>query len=284
MCALGAPSDQPLGRHQVPAQTEAHPYIFPMPYDPEQHHRRSIRLRGYDYSSPGYYFVTVCTQQQRSLYGAVVDAQMQLNDPGRMVEHWWLRLAEKFAQVELDEHITMLNHFHGIIAIEDRRKGAPRCVPSCGGTGLPEGCTPLGEIVQWFKTMTTNEFICGVKELGWPRFDRKLWQRDYFEHVVRDERSLNNIRRYIRANPLMWPHDRNNPQAVQPDKMQRSRLACQLDLTEQQFELIASFDDEYRARSKGRPRAQLNGDLHGTKAVVYPKEGAHTGAPLRKKR
>ena len=105
------------------------PPFFRMPYDPEQHHRRSIRLRGYDYSSPGYYFVTVCTQQRGSLYGAVVDAEMQLNDPGRMVEHWWLRLTERFAQVDLDEHITMPNHFHGIIIIADRRRGAPMCAP-----------------------------------------------------------------------------------------------------------------------------------------------------------
>jgi REP element-mobilizing transposase RayT len=106
------------------------PYIFPMPYDPEQHHRRSMRLQGYDYSSPGYYFVTVCTQQRRSLYGVVVDAEMQLNDPGRMVGCWWLRLAEKFAQVELDEHVTMPNHFHGIIVIVDGRRGAPGCAPA----------------------------------------------------------------------------------------------------------------------------------------------------------
>ena len=232
-----------------------------MPYNPEQHHRRSIRLRGYDYSSPGYYFVTVCTQQRRFLYGAVVDADMQLNDAGQMVERWWQRLAEKFVQVELDEHVTMPNHFHGIIVVVDSRRGAPMCAPSRGRSdevSLPEKRVSLGEIVQWFKTMTTNEFIRGVKESGWPRFDRKLWQRDYFEHVIRDEKSLNNIRRYIRANPLMWPHDRDKPQSVQPDEMQCSRLAHQLGLTEQEFESILSFDDEYRARSQRQGQTDVS--------------------------
>ena len=234
--------------------------IRQMSYNPEQHHRRSIRLRGYDYSSAGYYFVTVCTQQRRSLYGTVVDAEMQLNDAGRMVEHWWLKLAEKFAEVVLDEHITMPNHFHGIIVIVDCR-GAPVCAPSWGETDavrLPEKRVPLGEIVQWFKTMTTNEFIRGVKESGWPRFDRKLWQRDYFEHVIRDEKSSNNIRRYIRANPLMWPHDRYNPQSVQPDKTQRLHLANHLGVTEREVASIVRFDDEYRARSRGHGQTDVS--------------------------
>ena len=126
---------------------------------------------------------------------------------------------------------------------------------------LPEKRVPLGEIVQWFKTMTTNEFIRGVKESGWPRFDRKLWQRDYFEHVIRDEKSLNNIRRYIRANPLMWPHDRDNLQSVQPDKTQCLQLAHQLGLMEQEFESIISFDHEYRDRSQKHEQTNTPGVL-----------------------
>ena len=225
-----------------------------MSYNPEKHHRRSIRARGYDYSSPGYYFVNACTQHRECFYGEVVGTEMQLNDAGRMVEHWWQRLAGKFVQVDLDEHITMPNHLHGIIVIVDRHTRAPMYAPSCDGSdaaSLPRKRVPLGEIVQWFKTMTTNEFIRGVKESGWPRFDRKLWQRDYFEHVIRDEKSLNNIRRYIRANPLMWPFDRDNPESVQPDGTQRLHLASQLGVTEEMLESIVSFDDEYRNRFEG---------------------------------
>ena len=127
------------------------------------------------------------------------------------------------------------------------------CAPSSRGSdaaGLPKERVPLGEIVQWFKTMTTNEFIRGVKESGWPRFGRRLWQRDYFEHVISDEKSLNNIRRYIRANSLMWPHDQDNPQSVQRDKAHRFVLARQLGLTELEYESILYFDDEYRSHSR----------------------------------
>jgi REP element-mobilizing transposase RayT len=192
---------------------------------------------------------------------------MQLNDAGRMVEHWWLRLAEKFAQVVLDEHITMPNHFHGIIVFVDRRRGAPVCTPSCGETdALPKKRVPLGEIVQWFKTMTTNEFIRGVKGLDWPRFERKLWQRDYFEHVIRDEKSLNNIRRYIRANPLMWPYDRDNPQSIQPDKME---MANHLGVTEQEVESIVRFDDEYRTRSRGHGQTDVSASTGQSSTVNW---------------
>jgi hypothetical protein len=137
------------------------------------------------------------------------------------------------------------------------------CAPSCGGSvaaSLTDERIPLGEIVQWFK-MTTNEFIRGVKESGWARFDRKLWQQDYFEHVIRDEKSLNNIRRYIRANPLMWPHDRDNLQSVQPDKTQCLQLAHQLGLMEQEFESIISFDHEYRDRSQKHEQTNTPGVL-----------------------
>ena len=143
------------------------------------------------------------------------------------------------------------------------------CAPSWGETDavrLPEKRVPLGEIVQWFKTMTTNEFIRGVKESGWPRFDRKLWQRDYFEHVIRDEKALNNIRRYIRANPLMWPHDRDNFQSVQPDKMQRLQLASQLGVTQQEFDSLVSFDDEWRSRSQAQGQTAVSSSAgHGSR-------------------
>jgi len=148
------------------------------------------------------------------------------------------------------------------------------CAPSYGETdALPEKRVPLGEIVQWFKTMTSNEFIRGVKGLDWPRFDRKLWQRDYFEHVIRDEKSLNNIRRYIRANPLMWVHDRDNLKWVRPDKTQRLQLVSQLGVTEQEFESIVSFDDEYRARyqRQGQTDVSASAGQSSTVNCMQPK-------------
>ncbi len=112
---------------------------------------------------------------------------------------------------------------------------------------LPEKSAPLPKIVQWFKTMTTNEYIRGVKQLGWPRFERKLWQRNYYEHTIFSLRSLQNIRQYIRANPALWPYDRDNSFASAPDREQvRLLLASKFEMTEEALDFILDFDDAYR--------------------------------------
>jgi putative transposase len=213
-----------------------------MPYDPEQHRRRSIRLKGYDYSRAGAYFVTAVAQGRACLFGDVVDNDMILNDAGRMVERWWWQLNDKFPTIVTDAYIVMPNHFHGIIVIVGadsrvrpdpdprvrpdpdprvrpdpdprvRPDPDPRVRPdpdprtTAGGHVVP----PLPTIVQWFKTMTTNEYIRGVKQLGWPAFAGKLWQRNYFEHIVRDEQALERIRGYISGNPQRWSADEENP-------------------------------------------------------------------------
>ncbi len=223
--------------------------------NPQKHHRRSIRLKGYDYSQPGAYFVTICAQNREHMFGEVVGGEMRLNDAGRMVERWWLKLNDKFPNVRTDVYVIMPNHFHGIVVIvNDANTGAgthadggthtgvplrdgagggagagvgadPRVCPGAGahadgGAHADEGAhtgVPLPTVVQWFKTMTTNEYIRGVKTLGWMPFPRRLWQRNYYEHIVRNDRALNAIRRYITNNPLRWDMDRYNPQAKGPD-------------------------------------------------------------------
>jgi REP element-mobilizing transposase RayT len=193
-----------------------------MRYDPEKHHRRSIRLKGYDYSRPGAYFITIVTQDRACLFGEVVDGEMRLNAAGQMVEKWWAELNHKFPNVQTDEFVIMPNHFHGIIVIT--HVGADLCVcPNESGahvgadqrvcpdeTGAHTGA-PLPEIIQWFKTMTTNEYIRGVKQSGWPPFRGRLWQRNYYEHIIRNDQSLHCIRQYIAENPLRWHLDRENP-------------------------------------------------------------------------
>jgi len=226
-----------------------------MPYNPEKHRRRSIRMSEYDYSSPGKYFVTICAQHRKCFYGEVIKGEMNLNDAGRMVEKWWLELANKFPLIDLDEHITMPNHFHGIIVIVDRRErekdlfhaGKTKDQIMRAMASIPEKSAPLPEILQWFKTMTTNEYIRGVKELSWPRFDRKLWQRNYYEHTIFSLRALRNIRHYIRANPLMWPYDHDNLEAVAPDpETIVPLLVGKFGLTDEDLEFILGFDDGYR--------------------------------------
>ena len=146
---------------------------------------------------------------------------MELNDAGHMVNHWWSELERKFSHVVLDTHIVMPNHFHGILQLTDRPVGADLLVDP-DNKGVHAGAPlrkdldrhihePLPVIMQWFKTMTTNAYIHAVKERGWIPFDGQLWQRNYFERVIRDDNELQKIREYIFYNPLKWEIDRDNP-------------------------------------------------------------------------
>jgi putative transposase len=160
--------------------------------------RKSLRLPGY--------FLTVCVQGRNSLFGEVANEAMQLNSAGRMVERWWSELQRKFPDISIDSHVVMPNHFHGIIF---KSNEPPK--------GAHPGA-PLQKMVQWFKTMSTNEYIHGVKEHGWPPFEGPMWQRSFYEHVIRDEESLNRIREYIATNPQRWDLDRENPRAKGKDE------------------------------------------------------------------
>ena len=185
--------------------------------EPPQPRRRSIRLKGFDYTEPGAYFVTIVTQDRSCLFGEVVDGHMELNSAGVVITRWWLELTRKFTTVEADAYIVMPNHCHGIIVIADPTVGADLCVgPPNGRTGAHAGA-PLPTIIQWFKTMTTNDYMRGVRRFGWPTFRGQLWQRSYFEHIIRDADSLTRIRQYIIDNPARWAFDRENP-ALMVDK------------------------------------------------------------------
>jgi putative transposase len=181
-------------------------------------HRKSPRLSGYDYSQAGAYFVTVCVQGRQALLGEILHGEMRLNQAGCMVERWWKELERKFSLIKIDEYyVVMPNHFHGIVFIPELL--AP--TTEGGHTG-----PPLQRIVQWFKTMTTNNYIHGVKEYGWQPFKGILWQRSYYDHVIRDEASLNRIREYISTNPLRWDLDRENPRSRGSDEFDRWLATC----------------------------------------------------------
>jgi REP element-mobilizing transposase RayT len=201
-----------------------------MSYDPERHHRRSIRLKEYDYSQAGAYFVTICTQDRAHLFGDVVDGEMRLNDVGRMVVTEWERIPERFLNIELDAFIVMPNHIHGIIVII-QHVGAGLVPAQNGATPVGAGLVPaqdgattrvaptVGDVVGAFKSRVTVEYIRRVKKSGWPPFRGRLWQRNYYEHIIRDEESLNRIREYIATNPLRWHLDRENPFRVGDDDL-----------------------------------------------------------------
>lgn len=161
-----------------------------MTYNPNIHHRHSIRLKGYDYSLAGAYFITFCTQNRENFFGFIEEGILHLNDAGMMVQKWHEEVSHKFANVECDEMVVMPNHFHCIWHITTQEEG----------TNIPT-------VVQWFKTMTTNEYIRGVKEKGWHPFDKRLWQRDYYEHIIRSPQAYEHIRNYIQTNPERWETD-----------------------------------------------------------------------------
>jgi REP element-mobilizing transposase RayT len=180
-----------------------------MPYDPKIHHRRSIRLRGYDYSQPGIYSVTICSQNKEHLFGQVVEGEMHRNDLGEYVALCWKWLARRYMYVELDEWIVMPNHLHGILVITDGRGGS-RTAPTnmraatAGGASrsAPTKRKPLGRLVGAFKTVSTDQFNEMRGTAG-----GQLWQRDFYDHIIRNEDELNKIREYIRTNPLRWGSD-----------------------------------------------------------------------------
>ena len=250
-----------------------------MQFNRDVHHRKSIRLNGYDYSQKGAYFITFCTQNREHLFGEVIDSKMELNDAGAMVQTIWDELPTRFDNIIMDESIIMPDHSHGIIIItpdtQISRTGDPFVRPqttqyipphplytSPNSNNLnttkkcrdhncinknyydenhkniihtlgdhncinknyydenhkniihtlgdhkdrPYGTLPgsLGRIIQAFKSLTTHEYTINVKQHGWTPFPGKLWQRNYWEYIIRNGQELNRIRMYIQNNPAKW--------------------------------------------------------------------------------
>ena len=165
-----------------------------MQYNPKIHNRRSIRLKGYDYSQKGLYFVTIVCQNRQRFFGQINEDEMRLNEAGKMIENEWQKIPERFENVQLNEYIIMPNHFHAIIAITEQEQ--------------PQGIsTTVGDIVGAFKSITTNEYIKKVKSNHWEHFNKRLWQRNFWEHIIRDEKSDQEISKYIISNPQNWIND-----------------------------------------------------------------------------
>ena len=268
-------------------------------FNPDIHHRRSIRLKEYDYSQAGLYFITICVKDKLLLFGNVSNGKMILNDAGQMIEKWYYEIENKYPDIKCHEKTVMPNHFHCIVENvgadlrvcpntdlrvcpntdlrvcpntdlrvcpntdlrvcpnadlcvcpnadlcvcpidgQPKIKGQSHRIAPTDGTisGEPiseyinsdeiiSGDTnlddtnsnkpisgehigsPLHRVVQWFKTMTTNEYIRGVKNNGWEPFNWKLWQRNYYEHIIRNEKTYFKIAEYIINNPLEWQDDK----------------------------------------------------------------------------
>jgi REP element-mobilizing transposase RayT len=176
-----------------------------MKYDPEVHHRRSIRLKNYDYSHSGAYFVTVCTHNRECLLGEITDSEMVVNEYGTIVSKSWEWLGVQYDHVELDAWMIMPNHMHGIIVINhDSCRGGSRTAPTATVPMMKR--KPVGRLIGAFKTVSTKQINQIRNTPG-----ISVWQRNYYEHIIRDEKSLENIRNYIINNPAQWEEDENNP-------------------------------------------------------------------------
>lgn len=203
-------------------------------------HRRSIRLNGYDYSSAGAYFVTICAQDRACMFGDVVDGRMRANAAGQIVRDVWAGLPARYANVELDAFVVMPNHVHGIIVLMDvPRPGAGGVAGPCrgaihcaqGGGGMNQegvmnhartiaeigaanrragaaGVPPLGEVVRVFKAVSARLIRRDVMP------GAAVWQRNYYEQIIRDEDSLKRVRAYVQANPARWLTDRDNQNPI----------------------------------------------------------------------
>ncbi len=158
--------------------------------------RKRLRLKHYDYSTQGLYFLTVCCRNHICYFGSIAKDKMQLNDAGLIIEKWYLKIPEKFTNLAIHDYVIMPNHFHCVLEIMQSQTAVGHAGPS------------LPDVMQWFKTMTTNDYIKNVKTNNWQRFDKRLWQRSYFEHVVRTEQNHQTIVDYIKYNPQKWADDK----------------------------------------------------------------------------
>lgn len=168
-------------------------------------HRRSVRLKDHDYSSEGLYFVTICTKDRECLFGKIVNGQVRLNAYGETVLNCWNEIPKHFSHVILDSFVVMPNHIHAILSISNVGAGLPR--PSTkGAETAPLRPVTLGKIVAYVKYQSTK-FVNEIRNTpGIP-----VWQRNYYEHIIRNENELLQTQKYILENPLKWSSDPENP-------------------------------------------------------------------------
>lgn len=154
--------------------------------------RKTTRVPGFDYRQPGPYFVTICTQNRQLLFGWAQYDGVQRSAAGHMVADVWRTAPDVFPGVELDAFVVMPNHVHAILTL---------------GTGTIERNPTLGDVMKWFKTLTTVEYVKGVMTRGWPRFHDRLWQHRSYDHIIRNDADLDRVRAYIEVNPWKWDRD-----------------------------------------------------------------------------
>ena len=169
--------------------------------------RKSTRLKKYDYSKNGAYFVTICINDGVELFwekGENMVSPVRLSDIGLMIEKWWIKTFEKYYnEIKIGKYVIMPNHLHGIIYIV----GANPCIRPINKSNIKNEYAGVGKYVSWFKRMSTNEYIRNRRRSSWPHFDKRFWHRNFYDHIIRDEKDLMRIHEYIENNPLNWGKD-----------------------------------------------------------------------------
>ncbi|MCX6122782.1 MAG: transposase [Ignavibacteriales bacterium] len=174
----------------------------------EKRQRKSIRLKEFDYSQPGEYFVTICTKNHNCIFGSIVSGKMDLNDRGKIVDRCWKGILEHFSNVELDEYVVMPNHIHGILILNESVVGTRHAVSLPERFGRPVSDS-VSTIVRSFKSAVTKR----INEMHLTG-DAQFWQPRYYDRIIRSENELQNIRDYIANNVVTWAFDKENPEDV----------------------------------------------------------------------
>ncbi len=186
-----------------------------MPYNPDIHHRRSIRLKGYDYSQAGAYFITICCSDRICRFGNIIENEMTINEFGQIAYNEWIKLTERFANFELDVFQIMPNHLHGIIVLNDTVGAGftpARNDDNAQNDSVDDkraGASPaptVSDIVGAYKSLAANGCLGIYKSKN--ETMGKLWQRNYHEHIIRNEQSYQTISNYIINNPSKWNDDK----------------------------------------------------------------------------
>jgi REP-associated tyrosine transposase len=192
-----------------------------MNYNPAKHHRKSIRLKGYDYSQKGLYFITICTRHRSHIFGKIEKGKMILNEYGEIAEEEWERSEEIRNEIELCEYIIMPNHFHGIVEIN---AGANGRSPVRGISGVRDDSSnreiiicERENVIPKMQSRSVSSLVSGYKSVVTKRINQirsmpgeKLWQRNYWEHIIRNEDEYLRISNYIKNNPMKWYNDKLN--------------------------------------------------------------------------
>ncbi len=176
-------------------------------YDPRIHHRRSVRLRGYDYSQAGAYFVTICAQGRRCLFGEIHEKEMYLNEFGQIAYDEWEKLPERWKHLELGAFQIMPNHMHGIFIIQSVEEEVDLSNPKLQWANKPT----LGQVVGAYCSIVSTQCFEFMRQNEPNEYLGKVWQRGFHEHIIRDMVSFDKISNYIITNPENWENDKFYP-------------------------------------------------------------------------